>query len=219
MTQKDLWVSRCLPGALSVASSRLIGARGCGRSRELLNLTIWADAVTASPRLCNMPPGMLFNASQLCSPDTYPDHPYSSWPALKPSPRGRLELLTADITAAAARSEILTGKRFSLDHSLYPSGALLYGRVAATHKVKRVDGGPKTREEAASGKGRRYHPVFDDCVSFNTQGTTQWDYFMHYSYRNSGLFYGGLTADRIQSGQTGGIGVKGERILRRLARC
>jgi hypothetical protein len=137
-----------------------------------------------------------------------PAHPYSSWPSIPPNPIGRLVLLTPSVTAAASK-EIITGKRFSLDQSVYPSGASLYGRLQGEHYVKRVDNGPKTREEAKA-KGERYHACFDDFIHINTQGSTQWDYFLHFSYRESGLFYGGLDADDIEAQKTGDIGVAGE---------
>jgi hypothetical protein len=145
----------------------------------------------------------------ILSPADHPDHPYSSWPSLPPNPIGRLALLTPAITAAAARSSLLTGQRFSLDFSAYPSGASMHGRFEATHEVKRIDTRPHTLEEAKA-QGVMYEPEFDCFVTLNTQGSTQWDYFLHYSYRYSGLFYGGLTADQVNSQNTGDFGVAGE---------
>ena len=148
----------------------------------------------------------LLSTSHL-TPLDHPSHPLSGWPSIDPHPLGRLVLLTPEVTLSASKS-IITGKRFSLDRSIYPSDSLLHGRAPTTHTVERVDRGARTIEE--SGKtGTDYQPVFDCFVNLNTQSTTQWDYFMHYSYFGSGLFFGGLTAEKIQAEDTGDIGVGG----------
>ena len=80
----------------------------------------------------------------------------------------------------------MTGQRFSLDYTVYPSGARFYKRTAAnTHQPKRVDDGPKTLTDERP-DGNRYHPAFDDILTINTQGTTQWDSFLCHSYYGSG---------------------------------
>ena len=151
----------------------------------------------------------MFSLSSL-TPRDHPTHPYSSWPAIPVSPIGRAVLVTPEVTVAAARESLKTGKRFALDHSVYPSGALVNARrQAGTHTFIRCDPGPKTREQAKS-EGRAWEPAFDDAVAFNTQSSTQWDYFLHCSYYGSGLFYGGITAEQIEAEDTGGIGVAGE---------
>ena len=76
----------------------------------------------------------LLSTSHL-TPATDPDHPYSSWPSIPPSPLGRLVLLTPEVTAAAAK-EIKTGKRFPLDYAVYPSNRTFWGRLVTTHEVK-----------------------------------------------------------------------------------
>jgi hypothetical protein len=148
----------------------------------------------------------LLSTAHLCS-SSDPDHPYASWPSLRPDPLGRLVLLTPEITASAAK-EIKTGKRFALDHSVFPSGALLNGRIEASHQAIRVDGGPMSSAEAEE-QGVTYQPMFDDIVHFNTQSSTQWDYFMHYSYPGSGEFYGGLSAHDVEAHRTGDVGIGG----------
>ncbi|KAL7422347.1 hypothetical protein Q5752_002993 [Cryptotrichosporon argae] len=134
-----------------------------------------------------------------------PAHPFSSWPSLPPTPLGRLALLTPAMTAAAT-SSILTGDRLSLNYPTYPSGALLYDRFAPTHTLVRCDRGPRTLIDAEAAD-TPFNPCFDDLVHLNTQGSTQWDYFMHFSYLRSGLFYGGLTAEQVEREDTGDYGV------------
>ena len=57
-----------------------------------------------------------------------------------------------------------------------------------------------------------WQPSNDDCIHINTQGSTQWDYFLHFSYANSGLFYGGITQEEIKLERTGDIGVAGQQM-------
>ncbi|WVQ84190.1 hypothetical protein IAT38_006341 [Cryptococcus sp. DSM 104549] len=140
------------------------------------------------------------------TPADHPTHPFSSWPSVPPHPLGRLVLLTPSITLAAAKSSLQTGQRFGLDWSIYPSGARMYARAHGRHWCERVDDGPRTEAEAKE-KGEVWHPCFDDFLEFNTQSSTQWDYFLHYSYPGSGLFYSGLTEDKITKQDTGDIGV------------
>ncbi|WWC66897.1 uncharacterized protein I206_100804 [Kwoniella pini CBS 10737] len=151
------------------------------------------------------------------TPSSHPSHPFSSWPSIPPNPIGRLILLTPEITKNAMNECIKTGKRFSLDWSIYPSGARMYGRSCGKHVIKRVDKGPSTKNDSKSInldnndleeiEKNTFHPCFDDFIEINTQGSTQWDYFLHYSYPKSGLFYGGLTEDKIKNEDTGDFGI------------
>ncbi|WWC58056.1 uncharacterized protein I303_100591 [Kwoniella dejecticola CBS 10117] len=154
------------------------------------------------------------------TPSSDPSHPFSSWPSITPNPIGRLVLLTPEVTRNAISQCVQTGKRFSLDWSVYPSGARMYGRACGQHTIKRVDQGPSTKSEAESRntgdrenadlaeiKKNTFHPCFDDFIEINTQSSTQWDYFLHYSYPHSGLFFGGLTEEQIRTEDTGDFGV------------
>jgi hypothetical protein len=179
-------------------------------TRNILRTTISINCLAfysfLHPNMSDQIQASLLSLNHL-TPSSDPSHPYSSWPSIPPNPLGRLALLTPPITKSAL-SSIQTGQRLSLDWPVYPSSCLLYGRQAATHTVKRVDGGPKSKDGKEVVEG--YQPIFDDFVHLNTQGSTQWDYFMHYSYPNSGLFFGGITAEDIESEKTGEIGVAGE---------
>lgn len=78
---------------------------------------------------------------------------------------GMLNLLTPENTARAAREEIKTGVRISLDWDLtkpeYPS----FGRKALQHRM--VNKAPREVND-------------DFLVEMNTQGSSQWDGFRHY---------------------------------------
>jgi hypothetical protein len=81
--------------------------------------------------------------------------------------------------------------------------------MPAEHRVERVDTLPKTKEETVAA-GKIWAPHFDCFLHINTQSSTQWDYFMHYSYSNSGIFYGGLTPEKIIAQDTGDFGSAGK---------
>jgi hypothetical protein len=80
---------------------------------------------------------------------------------------GMLNLLNQKTTTVAAK-EIQAGKRISLDLPLntpfYPS----YGRAAFKHEIfnRKKDNKPRV--------------VNDELVTFNTQGSSQWDGFRHF---------------------------------------
>lgn len=83
---------------------------------------------------------------------------------------GMLNLLTPAVVASAAK-EIISGVRISLDWPLnkpfYPS----YGRTPFQHEIRNRP------------KGESLRVVNDDLVSFNTQGSSQWDGFRHFGMR------------------------------------
>lgn len=150
----------------------------------------------------------LLDISHLCVPEEAPDHPWSSWPSIPPHPLGRLVLITPEVTAAAAKT-ISVGTRFGLDWCIAPSRARVGTRMPAEHRVARIDTLPATKKETLEA-GKVWAPHFDDFIHINTQSSTQWDYFMHYSYSNSGIFYGGLTPEQIIAQDTGNFGVAGK---------
>lgn len=117
----------------------------------------------------------------LCALDTMPSHPSDLIPfeALPLDPRGprgnawgrfgsndelgTLNLLTPEVIVEAAK-EIQTGIRISLDWPLsmprYPSFDRLPFRQELVLRTPRC--------------------IYDDILTFNTQGSTQWDGFRHY---------------------------------------
>lgn len=105
---------------------------------------------------------------------------------------GRLNLLTPERVATAAREQIVTGASARVDLPLDVPKRPSWQREAFVHNIKVI-----------LGEGGIGH---DDTYSLNTQSGTQWDGFRHVSYGDTGLFYNGTTADDIQkSASPGGI--------------
>lgn len=107
---------------------------------------------------------------------------------------GALNMLTPASVLRAAREEIRTGERVSLDWNLnlpsYPS----FGRPPFQwhmHHKQNPDGS--------------YRTVNDDYLNVNTQGSSQWDGFRHYGYQKRGLYYGGREQGELEKGEVIGI--------------
>lgn len=99
---------------------------------------------------------------------------------------GALNMLTPAVVAAAARQEIQTGERVSLDWPLDKPSHPSFGRPPLTWtRIVRRD---------ADGRART---VNDDCLSFNTQGSSQWDGFRHYGYQQARRFYGDVRMEDL----------------------
>ncbi|KAI4116332.1 MAG: hypothetical protein LQ345_003229 [Seirophora villosa] len=118
--------------------------------------------------------------------------PYNAWGRYGSSDQlGTLNMLTPSTVAAAARTEIRTGTRVSLDWPLskptYPS----YGRDRLKHVIRRR--GPEGRV------------VNDDVLEFNTQVSSQWDGLRHYGYLNAQRYYNNTTDEQLHSSPTLGI--------------
>jgi hypothetical protein len=77
---------------------------------------------------------------------------------------GALNLLTPEVVAQAAASEIKTGQRVSLDWHMNKPSFPSFGREPFEHTM--VNKAPRS--------------VNDDRLKFNTQGSSQWDGFRHY---------------------------------------
>ncbi|CAI7583405.1 unnamed protein product [Penicillium manginii] len=101
---------------------------------------------------------------------------------------GTLNLLTPEVIVEAAR-EIKTGVRISLDWPLsmpsYPS----FNRDPFKQQIIL----------------RHPNCIYDDILSFNSQGSTQWDGFRHYANQKSRQFYNGHTTDEIESSDVIGM--------------
>ncbi|RAL15835.1 uncharacterized protein BO97DRAFT_383574 [Aspergillus homomorphus CBS 101889] len=103
---------------------------------------------------------------------------------------GTLNLLTPEVIVEAAK-EIRTGVRISLDWPLsmptYPS----FERDPFQQQIVH----------------RRPNCINDDILTFNTQGSTQWDGFRHYAHQQSKRFYNGHTQEEIESSDVLGLHV------------
>ncbi|KAF4863181.1 hypothetical protein CGCSCA1_v014585 [Colletotrichum siamense] len=92
---------------------------------------------------------------------------------------GTLNLLTDDIVASAAKENIITGQRISLNWSMTGASYPKFSR--------------KLLELHSINKAPLKH-AHDDEWSFNSQCSSQWDGFRHYAYQEQGLYYMGRTA-------------------------
>ncbi|QKX61290.1 uncharacterized protein TRUGW13939_08438 [Talaromyces rugulosus] len=101
---------------------------------------------------------------------------------------GMLNLLTPDVVQAAA-SEIKDGDRFGLDWKLNALGQPSFGRQPFHQKI--VSKAPRT--------------INDDVLTFNTQGSTQWDGFRHFGNQTHKVFFNGTTQQMIETSDILGI--------------
>ncbi|KAL3442854.1 putative cyclase-domain-containing protein [Aspergillus insuetus] len=130
-------------------------------------------------------------SSQLPSFDQLPlnegDPPYSAWGLWgEDSALGSLNYLTDEVVAKAVQ-EVKTGERVALNLPLDFFNPPLLGRAGFEQKV--IDKNPLV--------------VNDDVITFNTQGSSQWDSFRHFAYQADKKFYNGTTQEDIHaSGRT-----------------
>ncbi|CEL06439.1 hypothetical protein ASPCAL09616 [Aspergillus calidoustus] len=131
------------------------------------------------------PPSKLPSFDQLPLNDG--DPPYSAWGLWgEDSALGSLNYLTDELVAKAVQ-EVKTGERVALNLPLDFFNPPLLGRAGFEQKV--IDKNPLV--------------VNDDVITFNTQGSSQWDSFRHFAYQADKKFYNGTTQDEIHaSGRT-----------------
>ncbi|KAH8889034.1 hypothetical protein GQ53DRAFT_795461 [Thozetella sp. PMI_491] len=93
---------------------------------------------------------------------------------------GTLNHLTDEVVGRAAKEEIRTGQRVSLNWSLAGPSYPRFPR-----KILHINTINKAPLKIAH----------DDEWSFNSQCSSQWDGFRHYAYQKEGLYYMGRTAE------------------------
>ncbi|KAF2653676.1 hypothetical protein K491DRAFT_602425 [Lophiostoma macrostomum CBS 122681] len=96
---------------------------------------------------------------------------------------GSLNYLTKARILQTAKEDIQTGDRVALDLPLDFFNPPLLGRAGFEQKI--IDKSPLT--------------VNDDVISFNTQGSSQWDSLRHFAYQKEQTFYNGVTQEQIHS--------------------
>uniref|UniRef100_A0A8H7NBP4 Cyclase n=1 Tax=Bionectria ochroleuca TaxID=29856 RepID=A0A8H7NBP4_BIOOC len=130
------------------------------------------------PKLNPLPP-----LSQL--PLNEGDPPYSAWGLWEghDSSLGSLNYLTDEIVLKTLREEVRTGARIGLDLPLDFFNPPLLGRAGFEQKV--IDKAPLV--------------VNDDIITFNTQGSSQWDSLRHFAYQKDQKFYNGATQQDIHA--------------------
>ncbi|KAL2005904.1 hypothetical protein VTN00DRAFT_10397 [Thermoascus crustaceus] len=111
------------------------------------------------------------------------DPPHSAWGLYgKDDQLGTLNRQTDKIVAAAAREEIKSGTRISLNWPLDAQSKIpFFGRHIFHKEI--IHKAPRT--------------VNDDVWTFNTQSSSQWDGLRHFAYQKEKKFYNGVTLDDI----------------------
>lgn len=103
---------------------------------------------------------------------------------------GALNLLTPEVVARAARDEIQTGERVSLDWHLTKPSHPSFDRPSFSWRMNTNPLGLN---------------INDDHLSFNTQCSSQWDGFRHFGYQQTRKFYGARTQTDIEASDIMGI--------------
>jgi len=129
--------------------------------------------------------------STLPTPSQSPLTPYNAWSLYGPDDElGFLNRQTDALVAAAARSEIRTGARISLNAPLDFQGDLpLFGRQIFHKHVYQ----------------KKPRIVHDDTWTFNTQSSSQWDGLRHFGYQKAARFYNDVSVEDVA-----GTGPKGK---------
>ncbi|KFY23351.1 hypothetical protein V491_02588 [Pseudogymnoascus sp. VKM F-3775] len=112
------------------------------------------------------------------------DPHHSAWGLWRNPALGALNHLTDETVLRAAREEILTGERVTMDLPLDAVKPALLGRVDFEQKI--INKAPRV--------------INDDIITFNTQTSTQWDSFRHFAYQAEAKFYNGVTQKDIHEG-------------------
>ncbi|KAI1504125.1 hypothetical protein F5X99DRAFT_406200 [Biscogniauxia marginata] len=134
-------------------------------------------------------PGIKLNADGVPDFDDLPlregDPRYAAWGLYGDGDElGTLNRITDERVADAARGEIRSGKRISLNWPLDAQPRRSFFQRALFHQ----DITPKAPRA-----------VNDDVWTFNSQVSTQWDGLRHFAYQREGRFYGGRTQADIHA--------------------
>ncbi|KAH7125721.1 hypothetical protein B0J11DRAFT_529102 [Dendryphion nanum] len=114
---------------------------------------------------------------------------------------GKLSILTPSIVAAAAASEIRTGRRVCLNWEMTKMETAGFNRQPCNHEIVPLVEGI----------------IYDDIYSFNPQQSSQWDGLRHFSMPVEGtqgkekserVFYGGTTVGEIEDRANTRIGMQ-----------
>ncbi|KAJ5661369.1 uncharacterized protein N7484_000741 [Penicillium longicatenatum] len=114
------------------------------------------------------------------------DPPHSAWGLWgngSDSALGSLNYLTDDLVLRTIQQEIKTGERVGLNLALDLFDPPLLGRAGFKKSI--IDKSPLV--------------VNDDVISFNTQGSSQWDSLRHFAYQQDQKFYNGTTQAEIHA--------------------
>ncbi|OJJ88813.1 uncharacterized protein ASPGLDRAFT_31921 [Aspergillus glaucus CBS 516.65] len=114
------------------------------------------------------------------------DPPNSAWGLWGDGPDstlGSLNNLTDELVLRTIKEEVKTGERAGLNLPLDMFNPPLLGRAGFEQKV--IEKNPLV--------------VNDDVITFNTQGSSQWDSLRHFAYQQDKKFYNGTTQSDIHA--------------------
>ncbi|KAL3455432.1 putative cyclase-domain-containing protein [Aspergillus heterothallicus] len=111
------------------------------------------------------------------------DPHHSAWGLWKNPALGALNHLTDEVVLRAAREEIRSGERVTVNLPLDRIKPALLNRIDFQQKL--INKAPRV--------------INDDIITFNTQTSTQWDSFRHFAYQEEKKFYNGVTQDQIHN--------------------
>ncbi|KAJ8110817.1 hypothetical protein OPT61_g6436 [Boeremia exigua] len=114
-----------------------------------------------------------------------PNSAWGLWDDSKEASLGSLNYLTDDLVLKTFKEEVRTGERVGLDLPLDFFDPPLLGRAGFQQKV--IDKNPFV--------------VNDDVISFNTQGSSQWDSLRHFAYQKEQRFYNGATQKDVHASE------------------
>ncbi|KAB8225667.1 hypothetical protein BDV33DRAFT_198578 [Aspergillus novoparasiticus] len=109
---------------------------------------------------------------------------------------GKLAILTSEVVAKAASTEIKTGRRVTMGWDLTKLNYPNLNRQPCQHKIVPLLGGV----------------AYDDIYTMNPQQSSQWDGLRHFSQTVPGqterVFYGGVTSEEINDRSNDRIGMQ-----------
>ncbi|KIW33342.1 uncharacterized protein PV07_00199 [Cladophialophora immunda] len=99
--------------------------------------------------------------------------PYSAWGVWENPQLGALNYLSDSVVLKAVKEEIQTGSRVGLNLPLDFVDPPLLNRRGFERQI--INKAPRV--------------INDDVITFNTQGSSQWDSFRHFAYQDEAKFY------------------------------
>ncbi|KAH7071571.1 putative cyclase-domain-containing protein [Paraphoma chrysanthemicola] len=114
-----------------------------------------------------------------------PNSAWGIWGDSKEASLGSLNYLTDENVLKVTKEEVKTGERIGLDLPLDFFDPPLLGRAGFQQKV--IDKNPLV--------------VNDDVISFNTQGSSQWDSLRHFAFQKEKKFYNGATQSEVHAAE------------------
>ncbi|KIW88140.1 uncharacterized protein Z519_11251 [Cladophialophora bantiana CBS 173.52] len=114
---------------------------------------------------------------------------YSAWGIWENPQLGALNYLSDSVVLKTATQEIQTGIRVGLNLPLDFVDPPLLGRRGFERHI--INKAPRV--------------INDDVITFNTQGSSQWDSFRHFAYQDEAKFYNNVTQSDIHDDPNSGV--------------